>query len=387
MRKALIVAACTSLFISGFIGFNTNTVQAQMMVQNSLSNEVMRVTDTGNVGIGVSAPFAKLAAAGSVAIGSNYAASNLLFPDGMIVEGTVCIGNQASELPGAAKLIVIGYEKGSSNPVMYQGIISNLPQADPLPANTRHHSIRGSSHLPASASETVFRSGSSGVLIDYPPNPGDPNGDVNAAPQLARGFSGTYRYADAPQLPRIMGLFGQIDNLDAGPYSQHALNSVRAAVLALNLNSDDQLDYGLFSQASRNYFSGQVGIGNTNTNGYKLYVQGNAFATGTWGSSDMRFKKEIKPLNKVLDRIEQLQGVSYKWRTEEFADRGFEASQQIGLVAQNVEQTFPELVRTDKEGYKAVAYDRFSALFVEAIKELRRENQELRQRLEKAGIE
>ncbi len=382
MKNILGLLVCASLFISGFVVFNTNTVQAQMMVQNNLNNELMRVTNAGNVGIGVSAPNAKLAVAGSMAIGSSFAPSNSLYPDGMIVEGTVCIGNQAGEIPGAAKLIVIGYEKGSSDPVMYQGIISNLPQADPLPANTRHHSIRGSSHLPASAGETVFRSGSSGVLIDYPLNSGDPN----TAPQLARGFSGTYRYADAPVLPRIMGLFGQIDNLDAGPYSQHALNSVRAAVLALNLNSDEQLDYGLFSQASRNYFSGQVGIGNTNTNGYRLYVQGNAFATGTWGSSDARFKTEIKPLNKVLDRIDQLQGVSYKWRTDEFANRGFDAGQQIGLVAQNVEQTFPELVRTDKEGYKAVAYDRFSALFVEAIKELRRENQELKQRLEKAGI-
>jgi hypothetical protein len=42
----------------------------------------------------------------------------------------------------------------------------------------------------------------------------------------------------------------------------------------------------------------------------------------------------------------------------------------IGVIAQQVEQIFPELVTTRDNGYKAVKYEKLTAILIEAVKEL-----------------
>ena len=124
--------------------------------------------------------------------------------------------------------------------------------------------------------------------------------------------------------------------------------------------------------------SGDVGIGTTTPGGYKLYVVGNAWTTGTWGSSDARLKKNIDPLENTLERVARLNGVNFEWDIDQYPDRGFEKGRQIGLVAQEVEAVIPELVRTDNDGYKSVSYEKLSAVLVEAVKELKAENEALK---------
>jgi chaperonin cofactor prefoldin len=79
----------------------------------------------------------------------------------------------------------------------------------------------------------------------------------------------------------------------------------------------------------------------------------------------------------------KLNGVSYNWRSDEYKERGFSDRSQIGLIAQDVEETFPELVHTDTEGYKAVAYSKLTAVLVEAVKELKAENEALKSQNDK----
>ena len=43
----------------------------------------------------------------------------------------------------------------------------------------------------------------------------------------------------------------------------------------------------------------------------------------------------------------------------------------IGIIAQEVEEIFPEIVETRQNGYKAVRYDRLIAVIIQAIKELK----------------
>jgi hypothetical protein len=125
------------------------------------------------------------------------------------------------------------------------------------------------------------------------------------------------------------------------------------------------LNISLFCQQS----NGNVGIGTT-TPGYKLTVNGTAWcSSGAWTGSDIRWKKNIKDLNNSLSRILELQAVNYDLRTDEFPEMSFETGTQIGLIAQDVEKVFPELVRTDNKGYKAVSYEKLSVLLVESIKE------------------
>lgn len=70
-------------------------------------------------------------------------------------------------------------------------------------------------------------------------------------------------------------------------------------------------------------------------------------------------------------------------RTEEFPEMGFSNDPQIGLIAQEVEKIFPQLVSTDDNGFKSIAYDKLSVLLLEAVKELKAENDQMNARLER----
>jgi trimeric autotransporter adhesin len=67
-------------------------------------------------------------------------------------------------------------------------------------------------------------------------------------------------------------------------------------------------------------------------------------------------------------KIRQLRGVTWEWREEAPA----QAKQQpgMGVIAQDVERVFPQLVETDEQGYKRVDYDGLIAPLIEAVKEL-----------------
>lgn len=118
--------------------------------------------------------------------------------------------------------------------------------------------------------------------------------------------------------------------------------------------------------------NGNVGIGAaTVTSGFKLEVAGRIKSSGADDtSSDIRFKKNIQPLENALDKITSLNGVSFDWRIDEFSDKNFKKTKDIGVIAQNVEKVFPELVTTGDDGYKSVAYASLVAPLIEAIKEL-----------------
>jgi len=92
--------------------------------------------------------------------------------------------------------------------------------------------------------------------------------------------------------------------------------------------------------------------------------------------SDVRYKKDIYPLESSLNKVMKLQGVTYAWRKEELKGAGFKDGRQIGLIAQDVEKVLPELVHTDGKGYKAIAYDKLAPVLIEAVKELQKEVKE-----------
>jgi hypothetical protein len=119
-----------------------------------------------------------------------------------------------------------------------------------------------------------------------------------------------------------------------------------------------------------NYFADPITIGNvTNPTGYALWVQGNAFATGSWTSSDARYKKNISTIENSLDKVMKIRGTSFEFRSDEFKDYQFAEGPQFGLIAQEVENIFPEVVKTESNGYKSVNYDGMIPILIESIKE------------------
>jgi len=111
---------------------------------------------------------------------------------------------------------------------------------------------------------------------------------------------------------------------------------------------------------------------------YKFRVVGNAYSTGSWSTSDARYKTNIKPIDNALSKINLLQGVKFEWNIENFPEMSFSKGKQIGLIAQDVEKIIPEVVTTDSDSFKAVSYEKLVPVLVESIKELSRDVKELK---------
>lgn len=94
-----------------------------------------------------------------------------------------------------------------------------------------------------------------------------------------------------------------------------------------------------------------------------LTVKGASYASAYQATSDLRLKTNLKPLNNAVETISQLGGYTYTLKDEK--------QRRSGLIAQEVEQVFPEAVRTDSKGYKSIDYNAIIALLVTAINELK----------------
>jgi hypothetical protein len=125
------------------------------------------------------------------------------------------------------------------------------------------------------------------------------------------------------------------------------------------------------------YVSGNLGIG-TSVPTSTLHVVGDTYISGIVtaadfnSSSDIRLKTNIKPFENTLEKIVQINGVSFNW-IENNAKSG-------GIIAQDVEKVFPELVNDGD--HKTVNYNGLIGVLVESIKELKQEIEELKQEVE-----
>ena len=120
--------------------------------------------------------------------------------------------------------------------------------------------------------------------------------------------------------------------------------------------------------------NGNVGIGTT-TPFAMLDVNGQVQATSFNATSDIRFKSNISPIEDSLEKILQIKGVTYTMNKDK--------NKQVGFIAQDIEKIIPEVVYTDnsEEQYKSISYGNITALIVEAIKELKNENNKLNEEL------
>lgn len=88
-------------------------------------------------------------------------------------------------------------------------------------------------------------------------------------------------------------------------------------------------------------------------------------------SSDARFKKNVKSIDGALAKTQQLNGYTYHWNKLAEKQKGITSKEeQVGVLAQELEAVFPQLVKTDEEGYKSVNYAALTAVLIEAVKEL-----------------
>jgi hypothetical protein len=102
-------------------------------------------------------------------------------------------------------------------------------------------------------------------------------------------------------------------------------------------------------------------INSATDNGYRLYVVGTIYATGNiTANSDLTLKKNLKLIDNPIDKLMQLNGYAYQWKSDD--------SHQYGVIAQEVEKILPYAVSTGNDGIKGVSYNQITPLLIEGFK-------------------
>ena len=110
---------------------------------------------------------------------------------------------------------------------------------------------------------------------------------------------------------------------------------------------------------------GNIGLGVADPR-VKLDLVGSIYYTGSCTDvSDIKLKTNIRTVENVLLKLKQLNGVYYHFK--DTAKYG--AAEQIGMIAQDMQKVFPQLVNEMEEGVLGINYIDFSAVLLQAIKE------------------
>ena len=129
----------------------------------------------------------------------------------------------------------------------------------------------------------------------------------------------------------------------------------------------------------------KMGIG-TSTPYYRLQVgnpgDGSKARANAWNLlSEARLKRDFTELTDPLGMLDKINGYYFHWNTETNHRR------EIGFSAQEVREVLPEVVSEGGDGYLSIEYGKMAPFIVEALKELKAENEKLKARIEKLEAE
>ena len=94
-------------------------------------------------------------------------------------------------------------------------------------------------------------------------------------------------------------------------------------------------------------------------------------------TSDKNLKKNVVELSGTLDNVEKMRGVYHEW-----IDSHQSEERQIGVIAQEVQAVYPELVHMSERGYLSVNYPKLTAVLLQSIKEMNRNMKKMNETIE-----
>jgi hypothetical protein len=250
------------------------------------------------------------------------------------------------------------------------------------------------------AKVTVLTNGNVGIGDTSPSYKLDVNGTIRATGQITGNVTGNASTATTLQTARTIGgvsfngsaninLPGvnSAGNQNTSGSSDSCTGNAETATKATKLNvannasnanyyvpfmgqsgSDGTFYYNASNYIRINPSTGRVGIGGTSTS-YKLYVNGSIAAVGgdiiAFASSDKRFKNNIVPIKNPLEKLKKINGYTFVWKeSEHHPNKG----NDIGVIAQEIEEVLPEITTTRDNGYKAVRYEKLTPFLISCIK-------------------
>jgi hypothetical protein len=113
-----------------------------------------------------------------------------------------------------------------------------------------------------------------------------------------------------------------------------------------------------------------------------LKINGSAEAVAFTQVSDIALKKNITQLTDAVEKLSLLRGIYFDWNTTENPGVYLKGGRQIGVIAQEVEKVFPELVWVNDLGFKTVDYTKLSPILIEAVREQQNKIEDQQKQLE-----
>jgi hypothetical protein len=115
-------------------------------------------------------------------------------------------------------------------------------------------------------------------------------------------------------------------------------------------------------------------LGSSSLKWRDVWCSRNAF-----NGSDIKMKRDIKPLSLGLNTILQLKSYSYKWKEADMDDNYY----HYGIIAQELYEVLPDLVRkgNDKDQLLSVNYIGLIPILINAVKDLKAENEALKKEI------
>ncbi len=113
-----------------------------------------------------------------------------------------------------------------------------------------------------------------------------------------------------------------------------------------------------------------------------LTINGAITATGditAFFTSDKRHKNTIQNIPNALEKVSKLNGVTWEWNED--VNEVTKSTPKTGLIAQEVQEVLPEVVREREDGFLSLDYSKMVGLLVEAIKEQQSQIEELKSKL------
>lgn len=230
-----------------------------------------------------------------------------------------------------------------------------------------------------------------GVHVGGTTDPGTDNLRVDG--RIGIGKSPNYKFDLTDASGRAFNIYNTYTSSNYASYF-HSEETGTSTGWALGLyatannSGGSGISYALYGYAQGTSTGTKYGVyGATSGSGtrYGIYCSGNGAYTGTWTDvSDRKFKKDIVRLDNVLDKVLKLQPSTYFYKTSEYDYMGFDDKRDLGLIAQEAELIFPDVVSdnhhpgpasedgefmSDGIDYKGIDYTKFTPILIRAIQE------------------
>jgi len=371
------------------------------------ANLAMKITSTGNVGIGTAGPNTFLHVAGQ----GNRSGGNIHLGnenDGAGKYGwlTSAHYNAATEPEGYS--LIGGYSNASSNQIHIGGMIYESNPATQISFWTHTattHSTGGSERM------RITSSGNVGIGTANPQAKLDVAGVIqigenSATPNISYGLFGYSGiglgiYSGAFGANQGIGFWlnngtayeagrwlsgGNLGIGTTSPQYKLTVNSGTDDIGILTASSDSGAYVGFLDNSTSTIpkvgavgnklildASQYVGVRRTDPS-YALDVSGTIRATGdVIAYSDARVKENVETIPNALDKVKAMRGVGYNKIGAE--------KRSIGVIAQEMLEVMPEVVSQDEQGMYSVAYGNLVGVLIEAMKEQQAQIDELKAQL------